>query len=175
MDKSTYGIKDLDGNLVPDSRVSPVVLDMIRATGDYDTDAKNGIGLLCRNGTRMRLSAVGRTRVKFVAGLWRMQDTRHGYQVTRVRDQDFILGAKIEHNEKNLFEYYRAAPVCENCYGIMPPKFNYIVAKYDTDNGPMWAYGNTIEQARAFLGIALFDKHINMIHAIERKNLQNNK
>ena len=170
MSENTYEIKDMYGNPVSDLRVSSRIQDTIRATGDYDTDAKNGIGVYCVNGARMLLSSVGRTRVKFIGGLWRMQDTRHGYHVTKVRDKDFILGDKIARDEKNLFEYYHAAAACENCYGLIKPNFCYVVAKYDTKNGPMWAYGNTIEQARAFLGIALFDKHIDSIHAIERKN-----
>ena len=170
-----YGLKDLDGNSVPDSKVTTTGRDLLCSTGDYDVDAKNGIGLYCQNGTRMLLSSVDRTRVKFVGGLWRMQQTRYKYNITPVRDKKFILGEKIEHSEKNLFEYYRAAEVFENCYGLIQPRFDYIVAKYETDNGPMWSYGTTIEQARAFLGIALFDKHIKMIHSAEHTNTEKNK
>ena len=167
-----YGVTDLDGRPVPDSKLTPTGRDLMLSTGDYDVDANNKIGLYCANGTRMLLSSVGRTRVKFVAGLWRMQNTHYGYNITQVRDKQFILGDKINHSEKNLFEYYYASEVSKNCYGLMKPHFDYIVAKYDTDNGPMWSYGATIEQARAFLGIALFDKHIDMIHAAERKKIR---
>lgn len=166
-----YGLKDLNGNPVPDSRLSPVFCDMVNSTGDYAVDCKNGVGAYCVNGTRMRLSSMGHTRVKFVAGLWRVIDVRHKYNVIDVRDKKFILGDKIDHREKNLFEYYQAALFADNCYGVMQPIYNYVVAKYDTDNGPIWSYGMTIEQARAFLGIALFDKHVDMIHGAERAKL----
>ena len=112
-------------------------------------------------------------RVDFIAGLWRVQrDFDEKIQI--VRGKEFILLGKIDKQEKNLFEYYKAATVGNNCYGLysnMDP--DCVVAKYDTDNGPLWAYGATLEQARAFLGIALFDKHIDLIHATERKNIQN--
>ena len=170
-----YGLKDLDGNSVPDSKVTATGRDLLCSTGDYDVDAKNGIGLYCQNGTRMLLSSVCKTRVEFVAGLWRMKNKRFNNKITEVRGKRFILGKKIEHNEKNLFEYYYAAEVFENSYGLMKPHFDYIVAKYETDDGPMWSYGTTIEQARAFLGIALFDKHIDIIHAAEHKNIQKEK
>lgn len=114
-------------------------------------------------------------RVDFIAGLWRVQrDFDEKIQI--VRGKEFILLGKIDKQEKNLFEYYKAATVGNNCYGLyssMDP--DCVVAKYDTDNGPLWAYGATLEQARAFLGIALFDKHTDLIHRAERKNIKKQK
>ena len=112
-------------------------------------------------------------RVEYIGGAWRVQRI-FNKKITEVRGQKFVLGTKIDKQEKNKFDYYNAYSVCENCYGlyIIDGVNSYIVAKYDTDNGPIWGYGNTIEQARAFLGIALFDKHIDLIHAAERKTLQ---
>ena len=172
-----YGIRDLKGKRVPDSKVTPVFRDMIKSTGDYATDFKRNIYAYNKDGIRLKpLCMVKPGDVKFIAGLWRIQEKINlNIKITQVRDKRFILGEKIDHIEKNLFEYYHAAEVCENCYGIIDSDFDYIVAKYDTDNGPMWSYGATIEQARAFLGIALFDKHINAIHAKERKNFTNQK
>ena len=175
METYKYDMKDIYGNPVPDSHITPVLQDKINATGDYDTDCKNNIGAHSSNGSRIALASFDKKEVRFVAGLWRIQDKDNDYRVTQVRDKQFVLGEKIGHREKNLFEYYRAALVCKNCYGITHLEYDYIVAKYDTDNGSMLSYGTSIEQARAFLGIALFDKHIDMIHKIERKKLNRQK
>ena len=172
MSEYKYGLKDLDGKPIPDSRANSVMRDIVGGTGDYNIDSKNGIGVYCVDGKRMDLSGVGQAHVKFVAGLWRLQNACCQYNVIDVRGKKFILGDRIEHSEKNLFEYYCAAAFSENCYGVTQPIYNYVVAKYDTDNGPIWSYGMSIEQARAFLGIALFDKHIEMIHATERTKIK---
>lgn len=171
-DENGSKFKDIYGKPVPDSCATPGIIDMLYSTGDYDTDCKNRVGAHLDNGTRMLLSSVARSDVRFVSGLWRVQNQAHKYNVIDVRDKRFILGDRINHNEKNLFEYYHAALYVENCYGVLKPQYSYIVAKYNTDNGPMWSYGLTIEQARAFLGIALFDKHIDMIHSTERMKLR---
>lgn len=171
-----YNIKDLNGNPVPDSKATPVMRDSFKSTGDYNTDCKRNVRAYSADNKTILLKDIPRDKVRFVAGLWRVQKTLEpNVVITNVRDKRFILGEKINHFEKNLFEYYYAAEVCENCYGVMDPSYIYIVAKYDTDNGPMWSYGFTIEQARAFLGIALFDKHIDMIHNSERKNFTRQK
>ena len=165
-----YKLKDIYGNDVPDSAVSESMRDLLISSGNYKTDCKHKVYAYCSDDSRVLLSSVDRNQVKFIAGLWRVQKTDNLYkQKVNVRDKQFFLGRKIDHQEKNMFEYYRAAEVFENCYGIMEPTFDYIVAKYDTDNGTMWSYGRSIEQARAFLGIALFDRHIDLIHAAEHK------
>ncbi|MBO4672544.1 MAG: hypothetical protein J5608_02745 [Alphaproteobacteria bacterium] len=173
--KETYnlGFKDINGNPVPDSQATPEIVDMINSTGDYRTDCKNHVCAYCANGTRMLLNSIGRTQVRFVAGLWRVQrvHSRH-YKITDVRDKQFILGKKLDIHEKNLFEYYEAADVVSDCYGILPPAFTYIVAKYDTKDGAVMSYGVTVEQARAFLGIALFDKYNSAVHSVARREKQ---
>ena len=134
--------------------------------GAYAIDDKN---------VRRKLIEIPFECVDFIAGLWRVQRD-FDEKIQMVRGKEFVLLGKINKQEKNLFEYYRAATVANNCYGLyssMEP--DYVVAKYDTDNGPLWSYGPTLEQARAFLGIALFDKHIGLIHAAERKNIQKQK
>ena len=103
--------------------------------------------------------------VEFIGGLWRVQN-QFPYEVQDVRDKQFVLGAKLPHQEKNLFEFYSAMMVSENCYGkSLSVGSKYIVAKYTTDNGTYWSYGTTIEQARAFLGIKLYDEYMDLIHA----------
>ena len=63
-----------------------------------------------------------------------------------------------------------------NCYGrfiVGGPEV--IVAKYDTDRGTYWSYGPTLEQARAFLGIKLYDEYMDLIHSVACKNKLNTK
>lgn len=102
--------------------------------------------------------------VDFVAGFWRVQ-VDFPYPIQRVRDQDFVLLEKLPRMERNLFEFYLATRVGVNCYGpfIVPDSHEY-VAKYDTDRGTYWAYGDTLERARAFLGIRLYDEFMDVIH-----------
>ena len=127
------------------------------------------------NGKRYSLKTLPFTQVEFISGLWRVQRF-FDKPIQLVRGKEFVLYEKINKHEKNLFEYYNAEIVANNCYGkYLFGEPDSVVAKYDTDNGPLWAYGATLEQARAFLGIALFDKHINLIHAAERKNFQKSK
>ena len=114
-------------------------------------------------------------RVEFIGGLWRVQDA-FPYDVQKVRDIEVVLADKIPHSERIPFEYYRAYRIGENCYGrYLFAKPDVIVAKYETDNGTYWGYGNTIEQARAFLGIKLFDEHMDLIHAVACHNARNNQ
>ena len=137
--------------------------------------AVGGAYAIDENNVKYKLIEIPFERVDFVGGLWRVQRD-FDKKIQMVRGKEFVLLSKIDKQEKNLFEYYRAATVANNCYGLysnMVP--DYVVAKYDTDNGTLWAYGPTLEQARAFLGIALFDKHIDLIHAAERKNIQKQK
>lgn len=167
------GFYDLDGNPVPDSKIPAEFIDSMKSTGNYQLDCKNNIGAYCENGTRMALSGVGRTKVKFIAGLWRVQRLQNEtYNIKCVRDKKFILGKKLDIHEKNLFEYYEAAEFNGNCYGVLQPKFDYIVAKYTTKDGTIWGYGETVPDARAFLGIALFDKFGDMIHRAVHKEKQ---
>lgn len=114
------------------------------------------------DGTVVALIDVDITDVEFVRGLWRVQD-KFPYNVQDVRGVDFVLLEKLSHTEKTLFEFYRAAMVGENCYGRYLADSSYIVAKYTTDDGTFWGYGRSIEQARAFLGVKLYDKYKHVI------------
>ncbi len=104
--------------------------------------------------------------VEFIGGLWRVQK-KFPYKVVKVRDKEFVLVKKLPRVEKNKFEYYSAATVVWGGTGCSSNVNNpdWIVAKYETPCGAYWAYGRTIEQARAFLGIELYDKHQDLIHA----------
>ena len=141
----------------------------------YNNAKGYGACALDENNTYYPLYAFPQNEVDFIAGLWRVQ-RKFNKQIQMVRGKAFVLLGKIDKQEKNLFEYYSAATVGNNCYGLYSSMIpDYVVAKYDTDNGTLWSYGTTLEQARAFLGIALFDKHVDLIHAAERKNIQRQK
>lgn len=114
-------------------------------------------------------------RVEFIGGLWRIQ-IDFPYKIERVRDKDFVVMEKLPRQEKNLFDFYRAKTVTFNCYGpfIMPDDWDY-VAKYETDEYTYCAYGRTIEQARAFLGIKLYDECADLIHEKLCKKICKNK
>ena len=117
------------------------------------------------DGTRVPLKDLDLVDVEFVAGLWRVQDY-FPHKVQQVRDKNVVLADKLSHTERIPFEYWRAYTVSENCYGkYLSAQPDLIVAKYQTDEGVYWGYGSTIEQARAFLGIKLFDQYMDLIHA----------
>ena len=123
-----------------------------------------------RDGTVAPLANFAVSDVEFIGGLWRVQNP-FPHKIQDVRDKQFVLGAVLPHREKNHFEFYSAWLVSENCYGkYILDGGKYIVAKYTTDHGTYWAYGNTIEQARAFLGIKLYDEYMDLIHAHACKN-----
>ena len=103
--------------------------------------------------------------VELVAGLWRVQK-KFPYEITNVRDRQFVLVEKLPRTEKNKFEYYRASAAVWSGTGcsadIEHP--DWIVAKYETPNGTFMSYGHTIEQARAFLAISIYDEYQDLIH-----------
>lgn len=104
------------------------------------------------------------TDVEFVSGLWRIQ-TKFTDQITIVRDREFVLGKKLPIQERMPFEYWQAYHVGENCYGKFKSNTpDTIVAKYTTDKTIYWSYGKSIEQARAFMGIKLYDEYADLIH-----------
>lgn len=121
------------------------------------------------NGTTIPLVSVDVSDVEFIGGLWRIQD-KFPHKIQDVRGDPFVLFERIPRNERNHFEFYRAARVGYNCYGpyiVGGP--TQIVAKYTTDNHTYWAYGATVEQARAFLGIKLYDEYMDLIHSVACK------
>ena len=111
------------------------------------------------------------SKYAFVGGLWRVQ-VEFPHEITRVRDKDMVLMEKLDHTEKTLFEFYRAKLLGYNCFGPFvhaDNRYDYIVAKYVTDNKTYWSYGKTIEQARAFMGIKLYDEYKDVINTIACK------
>ena len=132
---------------------------------DYNRDRRAGVLAYKSDGTTVPLESVKLSNVEFVAGVWRVQNP-FPYKIQEVRGTKFVLTERLPHIEKNLFEFYRASMVSENCYGkYISGSPKYIVAKYTTDHGTYWSYGDTIEQARAFLGIRLYDEYMDLIHA----------
>ncbi len=133
-------------------------------------DSTRRVMAYSRNGTVAPLVDFAVSDVEFIGGLWRVQTPFH-HKIQDVRDKQFVLGDRLAHREKNHFEFYSAWLVSENCYGkYILDGGKYIVAKYTTDHGTYWSYGNTIEQARAFLGIKLYDEYMDLIHAHACKN-----
>lgn len=134
---------------------------------DYKRDCQANVLAHKSDGTTVPLSAVKLSNVKFIAGLWRVQNP-FPYKIQSVQDKRFVLVEKLPYDEKSLFEFYRASGVAENFYGTFILPGNQIVAKCTTDRGIYWSCGDTIEQARAFLEIGLFDEHTDAIRSIAR-------
>ena len=144
-------------------------------TKDFVTARKNGGFAVGADGKTVPLTDVKFENVEFICGLWRIQES-FPHTTQKVRDIEVVLAEKLTHTERIPFEYWRAYRIGENCYGrYLFAKPDVIVAKYETDNGTYWGYGNTIEQARAFLGIKLFDEHMDLIHAAACRNARNNQ
>lgn len=111
--------------------------------------------------------------VECVGGLWRIQD-KFPYKIEIVRKKPFVIGAKLPYVEHTLFDFYEAFLVSENGYGkFIGKKPEYIVAKTVTSRGVFSAYGETREDARAYLGLKLYDEFQDIIHA--EKNSQRQK
>ena len=109
--------------------------------------------------------------VELVGGLWRIQN-KFDKAIVNVRDRQFVLLDKLPHVERTLFEFYRASHIGMNCYGPFCSGIaDYIVAKYDTDNGTYWSYGRSVEEARAFLGIKMYDEYMYLINSVARAGL----
>ena len=110
------------------------------------------------------LKNVPLSKLEHVAGLWRVQN-KFPYKIEIVRKKAFVIGDKLPRVERTLFEFYEAYAVGENCYGkYISAKPDYIVAKYPTNHGVYSAYGKTIEDARAYLGIKMYDEFQDVIH-----------
>jgi len=103
--------------------------------------------------------------VEFIGGLWRVQK-KFPYEITEVRDRQFVLVEKLPRTEKNKFEYYLAALATWGGTGCSADVSHpdWIVAKYETPRGTFMSYGQSIEQARAFLAISIYDGYQNLIH-----------
>ena len=129
----------------------------------------NGGMALDANGKWHPVKNFSMDRLAFVAGLWRVQ-CDFPYKIVNVRGIDMVLMGKINRVENTLFDFWNAKQVGYNCYGPFISKSekpDYIVAKYITTKGTYMAYGRTVEEARAYLGIKLYDEYKHVIHAIE--------
>ena len=116
------------------------------------------------DGTSIPLKYVSVSRVDRIGDLWRVQ-TPFSKPIRIVRKQEFVIGNKLPHIEHTKFDFYEAFSVGMNCYGrFVFPKPDYIVAEYRVANMVFDAYGKTIEDARAYLGIKLYDEFQDVIH-----------
>ncbi len=131
----------------------------------YLCDHKNGAYAYKSDNTRVPLNTVGVNDVEYIGGLWRVQN-KMNFTISTIRDRQLILGPRIDLQEKNYFEYFQAARIpTYNCYGpIDKLVYDTVVAKYTTDRGIYWSYGKTVADARAFLGIKMYDEYMDVIH-----------
>ena len=142
---------------------------------EYNLACAAGMKAYKSDDTVVSLRDVPYDRVKFIGGHWRVQD-EFPYKIQHVRDRDFVLFDRIDFHGRMPFEYYRAYTIVENCYGKHLCYANpMVVAKYETDDMVHWGYGKTIESARAFLGIRLFDIYKDLIHSTACKNKNKDK
>lgn len=138
----------------------------------YNVACATGCRAMRSDGASVPLSSLKPYQVEFIGGLWRVQDETN-YEIKQIRDRRLILGNRLAHRERTLFEFYSAMQPAFNCYGLICNGFDIVVAKYTTTSGTFWGYGRTIEEARAFLGIKLYDAHQGLINDVLNK--QNTK
>ena len=179
-----YGVKDLDGNLVPDSKISREFRDITFSNGNYKRDCSMGVNAyFYDNGDNKEkcilLGDVDLNKyiVKYIAGLWRVREKpKHSYQITKVHDKDFILGPEIPVKERDdfNFKYYNASLAKYDLFGVLVPEFKWFVAACHTKQGLMMRYGTSREEARAFLRGAIMDKFSPNIANIvlQKKNIK---
>ena len=133
---------------------------------------------IAENGKHITLGKAGAKleQVDRINGVWHIQNNFDYSKITRVRDKDMILIKKLDRTETTNFEFWSAKSVGYNCFGPFISKdngYDYIVAKYETDEGILYGYGKTLEQARAYLGLKLYDEYKDVIHIIaNRKRLK---
>lgn len=156
-----FGVKDLDGKPVPDSKITPVFRDMMASNGNYDADCKKGVNAYLGE-QKIPLAQVDLNKylVKYIAGLWRIREKpTRSYQIIDVWDKKLVLGDKLDIEERDSLniEYYMAAEVKYDNFGVLLPEFNMYVSKCNTTKGPMLRYGLTRADARAFLRGAIMD------------------
>lgn len=130
----------------------------------YARDAASGAVAYYPDLTTKPLVSVNIDMVEFIGGLWRIQRPFE-HDIIDVRGKPFVLRERLPRDEKNRFEYWRAASVYDNAYGPLLGA-EYVVAMYRTNRGVFSSYGSTIEQARAFLGIRMYDEFADEIHKI---------
>lgn len=134
----------------------------------YHVACAKGLCAVRSDGRQIPVSQLKPTQIEFIGGLWRVQDETE-YKIQQIRDKRLILGPRLNRTEHTLFEFYQAMQPTFNCYGLLDMGFDMVVAKYTTSSGTFWGYGHTIEQARAFLGIKLYDQHQGLINDVLNK------
>lgn len=158
-----YGLHDLDGRCVPDSKLSPVGRDLLQSSADYNASIQNGVHAYFYDDAApilLRNIDADKYIVKFIAGLWRVRERpKKSYTITDVYDKKFVLGSEIKITERDdfNFKYYYAGLVKYDLFGVLTPEFNWYVAKCYTRHGRMMRYGQTRAEARAFLRGAIMD------------------
>lgn len=134
--------------------------------------AQDGVYAVDANLRKIPLNKVSVKKLAFVGGFWRVQE-HFPYEITRVRDKDMVIMDRIKYRDKTEFEYYNAKSVGYNCYGPFMTNGNtsdYVVSKSVTNKGVCWGYGKSIESARAFLGLKLFDEYMDVVKAAMNQN-----
>lgn len=140
----------------------------------FISDRNSGKKAYKSDNTVVPLKEVNVNDVEFIAGFWRVQDY-FDYNIQQVRDRKIILGQRLEYKENTFFEYYQATTLAYNCYGPIFLGFDMVAAKYTTDKGVYWSYGKSIAEARAFMGIKLYDEYMDLIHSVACKNIRKNE
>ncbi len=151
-----------DGTRIPEDQAQ------IAKIGAFCKDVYN-VKAVTNTGKKITLGEQGAKleNVDFVAGLWRVQ-TKFPHEITHVRDKDMVLMNKIQHTESTNFEYWTAKLIGYNCYGpfiIEGNRNDFIVSRCVVNKGVFWGYGTTIESARAFLGLKIWDEMRDVIRA----------
>ena len=156
----------------PDA-MNPVYTTVAEKRAMYNTALDNRAYAIDANFNTIRIGDHGAefNDVEFIGGMWRIQN-KFNHPITCVRGKEFVIGNKLPRTEHTNFEFYHAFSVCNNCYGrFVFTSPDYIVAKFETARGTYWSYGQTIDQARAYLGIKLCDEYQDIIRAeMNRKN-----
>ena len=160
--------KDKDGNALSETEAE------IIKTAAFCVGETNGVKAFAEGGRHIKLGANGAKigQVDRINGIWHIQN-KFPYEITHVRDKDMVLMDKLDRVETTNFEFWSAKSVGYNCFGpfITSDKSpDYIVAKYETDEGTLYGYGETLERARAYLGLKLYDEYKEIIHQIACRN-----
>ena len=149
-------LKDKDGNPVPEgeARITKGVI--------FSVDEQNGVKAVAENRSAITLGKSGAKleQVDRINGVWHIQN-KFPHEITCVRKKDMVLLKKLDREEHTGFEFYTAKHVGYNCFGPFVSKgngYDYIVAKCNTDRGPFWGYGKTMDDARAYLCLKLYDE-----------------
>ena len=166
-------LKDKDGKPVPEgeARITKMAIFCVDETMGIKAVAENRSAItLGKNGAKI-------DNVDRINGIWHIQN-KFPYEITRVRKRDMVLLKKLDREEHTGFEFYTAKHVGYNCFGPFVSKdngYDYIVAKCNTDRGPFWGYGRTMDDARAYLCLKLYDECQDAILGILCSNTRNNK